>query len=311
MADLPLSYLKKGTATITHKDYLTPYTNPLVFYFEPSSDPSLAQRLHQSSTKHLTIDEKDIYVLDHFFSSAEITQLYTFSAQAHFGRHIYADHTSKEQGESADRAMDPQEKWRFFSSPPSPVQELYRFLGWIAQALNCEVATLPWELHNGKICAPAVTTNRVEHKSEASSHLGKHQDYDPKKGLPFGIPILYAPETSLYPSCFENGATGHPWLVSLMLYATSDQFQPHHGLGTVFYNNEGRIITSVESCPGRLVLFEGDLLHAIASAQQTPSPDIWRVSYVFKLMLNPRSADQNIKQAFLHMLTKNRGTCRL
>jgi ribosomal protein L23 len=46
------------------------------------------------------------------------------------------------------------------------------------------------------------------------------------------------------------------------------------------------------------VLFEGDLLHSVEESKISTDLKLWRISYVLKLIINPRSEKQNVKKAF-------------
>jgi hypothetical protein len=195
--------------------------------------------------------------------------------------------------------MNSKERWQFFSNPPQPILELYNLFGMVAHCLGAEVSTLPWELcdanRNG---SPAVIGNFLDEASQESMELGKHRDCDPTSRVPFGIPILYHQENKFHPSSFTNGDVGKPWVISVMLYATDEVFLPEYRLGTAFYNQRGEPAFRADCLHMRLVIFEGDIVHSI-EASKIPTPvKTWRVSYVFKLVLNPQNPNQSIKKMF-------------
>ncbi len=234
----------------------------------------------------------------------------TYSRNATFSRSSYAHQESREKGEDPARSMNNKEKWEFFAKPPLPIKEVYKLLGLLAHRLNADISTLPWDLCDQNICASAVATNRLEKASKESMEMGKHEDFNTEKGIPFGISILYAKEKAFYPGSFVNGIPGHPWLVSLMVYATEDNFVPEYGIGTIFCTKDGGTAFTAECRHTRFVLFEGDILHSIEESKIPPEINTWRVSYVFKLIINPREADKSMKAALYEHLKsyKNEST---
>lgn len=69
-------------------------------------------------------------------------------------------------------------------------------------------------------------------------------------------------------------------------------------MGTVFYKDNEEIAIRANCQNMRLVLFESNILHSIEESKIPASVKTWRVSYVYKLLFNPRKKEQNIKQLF-------------
>jgi len=113
---------------------------------------------------------------------------------------------------------------------------------------------------------------------------------------------MYAQEKNYFPSHFINGEEGKPWLVSMMLYATEENYLPEYCMGTTFYKNDGKRVLQTNCLNMRLVLFEGDIFHTIEKSNIPSDIKTWRVSYVFKLIFNPRNKDQNVKEDFAQKL---------
>jgi hypothetical protein len=293
---------RKDTAILTSDRYKTPKTSPLIFHFEPAAFVSPDLRLQECSIEHTSIEGKDVYLFDNFFLDDESQELKDFSKKSEFSRTIFAEHKSRTQGEEPARAMDNKEKWRFFANPPQSVKEIYKLLNFVAYRLDADITTLPWELYDQDICAPAVATNRIESSTHESMELGKHEDYSPEDSIPFGIPILYSKEETLHPNKFVNGDSGKPWLVSLMLYSTSEEFIPEYGLGTVFCKKNGEIALRGACKHMRFVLFEGDIIHSIEESKIPPGVKAYRVSYVFKLVINPKIENQSMKKRFYELM---------
>lgn len=67
-----------------------------------------------------------------------------------------------------------------------------------------------------------------------------------------------------------------------------------------FCKNNGEIASRADSVHTRFVLFEGDIIHSIEESKipETASTHVWRISYVFKLLINPRQENQSMKKFF-------------
>lgn len=299
MSENPEIRKDNDSIILTNERYNTPNTSLLLFHFEPHLYASTDLRLKNCSKQHLSVEGKDLYIVDDFFLQSESTDMRTYSRNATFSRSSYACQESREKGEEPARSMTNKEKWEFFAKPPQPIKEIYKVLGHLAHQMNADISTLPWDICDQKICASAVATNRLERVSKDSMDMGKHEDFNTEKGIPFGIPILYSNEKAFFPSKFVNGAEGNPWLVSFMLYATEDNFiTPDYGIGTIFCKKNGEIATTADSRHMRFVLFEGDILHSIEESKIPEDVKTWRISYVFKLILNPKQPHKSMKTTF-------------
>jgi hypothetical protein len=286
--------------------YNTPSTSLLTFHFEPAYLASTAERLKHTQIQHASIEGKDVYTFDRFFLPLEEQEMRVFGEQSTFSRNSYGSPEAITQGEKPAQSMNSKERWQFFSHPPLAVHELYQLLSLMAYELNAEISTLPWELcdRNGH-GSSSVVVNLIKDSSYESMELGKHQDCNPQKGISFGIPLLYAPG-QLHAANFNNGSVGKPWLVSVMLYTTEEEFLPEYQMGTVFYTEGGSLVLRTHCHHMRLVLFEGDIVHSIEESKIPLGVETWRISHVFKLILNPRHEALSMKQAFLawvHSLT--------
>lgn len=289
----------KDSIVLLNERYNTPNTSLLLFHFEPTLYPSSMRRLKGCSIQHHSVEDKDVYLFDDFFLMQECTDLRTYSRNAAFSRMSYASQSSREQGEEPARSMNNKEKWEFFAKPPQVIQETYKLLSTLAEQMDADISTLPWDLCDQNICASAVATNRLESVSKESMDMGKHEDFNTQTGIPFGIPVLYPSDKTMYPGNFENGSSGYPWLVSLMVYATEENFlAPDYGIGTIFCKKNGEVAVKADSRNARFVLFEGEILHSIEESRIPAGVKSWRISYVFKLIINPRKAGQSMKEIF-------------
>lgn len=285
--------------TITKKNipliddfYVSPNTSTVVFQFEPQVFTETNARLQKAAVLHQQIEGKDLYILDHFFSDVEGEEMRRYSESATFSRNSYGSREAIARGEKPAQSMNGKERWQFFAKPPGAIYELYKLLSTLSEQLNAEIMTLPWELctHDSSSGSPSVIANRLEEASKESQELGKHQDCNPEERISFEIPVLY--NVGSHPSKFINGAQGRPFLVSVMFYVTAPDFAPEHGLGTVFYDDTGNIASRVRCQNMRLVLFQGDIFHSI---EESIAPKkSWRISYVYKLLINPREEGDQI-----------------
>jgi hypothetical protein len=73
-------------------------------------------------------------------------------------------------------------------------------------------------------------------------------------------------------------------------------------MGTTFYKKNGELSFSSECHPLRIVLFEGDIPHSIQASAIPPGLATWRVSYVFKLSVNPRRKERSMKKDFSELI---------
>jgi hypothetical protein len=291
--------ITKSSLCLIDDCYRHPKTSTLIFRFEPQFLPSTEERLGNTELKHASIEGKEIYILDHFFLDSEEKEMRSFSETATFSRNSYGSPEAIERGETPARSMNGNERWKFFSHPPQAIAELYKLFSTIAFQLNADITTLPWELcDQTSHGSPAVIANKLENASKESRELGKHQDCNPQGRISFGIPVLYSEKEEYHPKQFLNGDTGKPWLITAMVYATAENFKPEYRLGTVFYDDRGELSLSVHCSHMRLILFESDIFHSIEESQIPQGEKSWRISYVFKLIVNPREKEQNLKAAF-------------
>lgn len=298
--------LKKDHFVLTNDRYKTAKTSMLAFHFEPQFFKMTEQRLKNSSIEHYSVNGKDIYTVDKFFSSQEDEEMFDYSKNAKFSRTSYASHESREEGEEPALSMNNQEKWEFFARPPQAIKEIYKLLQLLAHQMHADISTLPWDLCDASICASAVATNRIEKVSHATMELGKHEDFSTEKGIPFAIPIHYSKEPASFPEKFINGDMGKPLLVSFMLYAADRSFLPEYGMGTVYYKTKEEKALRTDCRHMRFVFFEGDIVHSIEESKLPPEIKTWRISYVFKLLFNPRRENVSLRTVFYDIMHPNK-----
>jgi hypothetical protein len=291
--------IKKTSTILIDEAYNTPNTSLIVFDFIPYPCASSEERLQNCSIHQASIDGRDLYIFDGFFQEEEGKQMQEFSEKATFSRNSYGSSEAVEKGEKPARSMNGKERWQFFSRPPEPIKAVCNLLGTLAHHLEAEITTLPWELCDSSLNgSPSVIGNFLEEMSFDSMKLGKHRDCNPQKKISFGIPILYSQDKQFCPTQFVNGDPGKPWLISVMLYVTDEAFNPEYCMGTVFYKEDGQLALRANCLNMRLIFFEGDIIHSIEESKIPSNVNTWRVSYVFKLVVNPRRQDQSTKRLF-------------
>jgi hypothetical protein len=261
-------------------------------------------RLQNSSIKRASIAGKDLYIFDDFFLQSESEEMRYFSKNASFSRSIYGSREGMANGQKPAHSMNGKERWELFSHPPAAITEIYKLFATFGSKLNADITTIPWELcDQSSYGSPATIANKVEEFSEENRELSKHQDYNPECRVSFGIPVLYSQEKECHPNKFANGATGKPWLISVMVYTTPEEFLPEYCLGTVFYDQNENIALRVNCLNMRFVLFEGDILHSFEESKIPSGVKTWRISYVFKLIVNPKDRDLSVKKTFSDLMS--------
>jgi len=266
-------------------------------------DKEIWQRTNNCVIKSYDINSQKLYTIDNFFNSSELELLRNFSKTASYSRSSYGSEEAINEGEKPARSMNGKERWEAFFNPFKPFENFYYFLESMSAQLNIEISTIPWELSNGKSSSPATIANFLTEVSFRSTELGFHQDFNPSSGLPFLI-NKKADKDTVFSGPFDNGAQGFPYLLSIMIYATDESFDPSFGMGTRFKFKDSEEFIDLECSHGRIVIFEGDIWHSI-SPSLLPSLNTWRVSHVYKLILNPISGNQDIKKDLCRILTQS------
>ena len=270
MTELQKPIITKDTLSLLDDYYAHPSTSTLIFRFTPHPFVSTENRLSGSRIQRASIGGKDLYLVDGFFSSVEQEQMEIYSQRASFSRNSYGSPEAIQKGEKPALSMNGQERWRFFSSPPPAITEVYKLLSLLGEKLQADITTLPWELCDPSAHgSPAVIANKLEEASAVSQELGKHRDCHPEGKIAFGIPMLYGAEKVFYPSIFVSGCVGNPWLISVMVYTSDPNFAPEFCMGTVFYDEEEQISLRVNCSHMRLVLLKG-ILFIASKSQKSP-----------------------------------------
>lgn len=285
----------KESVKVTQDCYNTPNTIPLSFRFE--AKPLFTRKF---ATSHYSLEGKDLFTIGGFFTEEEGSALRAFSETTSFSQKIYGSPESIEKGEVPAKMMNGKERWEFFAKPPTPIGALFDFFGHIAYKLDAHITTMPWCLSDQNTTSNCLATNFLYQNTKESERLGKHEDYNPQKGLAYAIPSLYADKEYI---TFANGAPGHPLMITVMVYATAENFKTEYGMGTYFYDKAGNKVKI--SCQHmQLIFFEGDIPHTIEESHMPDGVETWRVSYVFKLILNPQKPQASLREALRSVLNE-------
>lgn len=294
--------IKKEKSVLIGNYYNTPQTSLVIFHFEPGLDAE-NKKLEACTIRHASIENKDLYIFDHYFQKDACVETREYFENASYSRYSYSTGDSEKSGEQPGYSMNTKERWKLFYNPPPSIRQLHELLSILSLRLNAEITTAPWELsHKPQAITPSVIVNFHTKVSYESMHLGRHRDCNPETGTFYGIPVLYKEKGTVHENCFVNGAPGKPWLVSVLLYATSKHFHPEYRMGTVYYQSNGGEAFKTNCLDGRLVLFEGDIFHSVEKSDIPADLKPWRVSYVLKLIINPREEHQNVKEAFSRLV---------
>jgi len=287
--------LKKDTTFLTNANYISPKTILTLFYFEPKAFYRRASKIEYKS-----IEGKEVYILDGLFQKEESLELRQAISHVDFGVKVFSSVESLKKKEKPCFSMNSKDRWRFFSHPPKAIRVLFNLFGMFADKLDIEVTTHPWYLSGETCSAPAFIANLLEEVSAEHARLGLHEDFNTETGVSFGIPNLY--DGGFHDLHFINGDEGKPWLITFMLYSTSEDYRPEYGMGTGFYQKDGKRALLADCIDMRLVFFEGEIIHTAERSEFPPKKSPWRISYVFKLTLNPTKKNQNIKKAFSELM---------
>lgn len=294
--------ITKDQAPLLDSTYDHRGTSTMIFRFTPKKCNQTEEKLKKAELYHHRIENKVLFVIDHFFTEEERNDLWGFSQRATFSRDSYGSAEAIALGEKPAHTMNTKERWQLFSHPLKAIRSLADLFSTLAERLDADITTLPWELCDAKgQGSPSILANKVEQSSTMTMELGKHQDYDPEKKVSFTIPNLHSPD-KLHLSPFVNGDKGRPWILTVMIYDANDNFETSYRLGTVFYDSKKELQKRVSCKPMRLVLFEGNIIHSIEESKLPEGVSTWRISYVFKIIINPKKESSCLKDEMLYFL---------
>jgi hypothetical protein len=253
--------------------------------------------------------QKSAWIFDHLFSEEESDDLRKFAEAKNYPVEVFANATSARNGEKPAQSLKFEDTYEVVTfANCAEIQTIQAIFASIGKKMQATVSLQPWKACEKRreriVCAEAVVTNRVEEISKEASDLGWHADYNPAKGLFFGITMLGKPNHELYRTPFENGAKNCPWLISAILYIAAKNFkQDEWKMGTIF-KSETSTPYRVSAKHARLILFEGDALHSMEKSEIPSGETTWRVSFVWKLIIRPNQPDHSssLKSEFTKLI---------
>jgi hypothetical protein len=291
-----LETIRKVSLELVDSDYDPALCSLISYQFTPHPYP--LSRLTNCTVFDDKIDGKELFIIDNYFHKEERDEVRDFSQKATFSRAIPS---------YPAQTMNHQERLLLFSLPPAPLLQVYKLLSGLGHAMDATISTLPWELAGGEgDVSSSVAANYLCRASRESMELGIHKDSSPETRVAYAIPNLYDPG-EVHPKQFVNGDPGCPLIVSLMLYAHAENYRPEYLMGTLFYDKRGEPVACSPCDHMRLVLFEGDIDHTIQESNIPDDVDTWRVSYVYKLLINPHHAGQCLRSLLHKQLANNYG----
>lgn len=240
--------------------------------------------------------------IDNFFTNKESAELRRVGEFSRTSELTFPVNTmSVMMGEKPPKIMNEDDRLQVFKQPPAALDAVHKLFSFFGSALNVDISTFPWGLVS---CG----NNFVLSVDKGSEDAGWHQDYDPNNGLPFSIPKRYKEED--YPSVFDNGRASCPWMLTVLVYTTAENFKTEWGMGTRFQDLQG-VKTTVECEHMRMVIFEGNISHTLQQSFILPGINTWRNSFVYKIILRRRKESDesiSIKAQFERFIGENYGS---
>lgn len=256
--------------------------------------PSIAERLKNALIKSHFLDGKLLLTIDHLFDLQEGQELRTFVAKSSFPERIYSTPLSLKAGETTAKQLAASIRKKLLFFPPPPLDVMTKLFAYIGSKLNVDVSSLPWVPN---IPHPLVN-NFLTELDFYSSAIGWHSDYE-TDALKFRLADKRSNQSKFYEG-FTNGAPGKPYILSIILYTTADNFDPTWGMGTLFADKNNFSLQPVGCQNMRIVIFEGEIRHKIVESHIPPGVNTWRNTFVWRIVLRPTTNENfSIKERFL------------
>lgn len=279
------------------KDYFT-----TSYVFPNYSYTTVQHRLTTTAQMDLTLLEgRMLLQIDHFFTKAEGDELRNILVN---GDHSVSYPTSAKsfaKGEKPPKSLGEENLRYLLTKPPSAVDAVHKLFSFVAAELNVDISTHPW--HSSP--SYPLANNFLTTYDANSASMGWHQDYDPKvDGTVFSLSRKLDDKTKYFDRYFVNGSPGNPWMLSLILYSTAENFKPQYGMGTKFNSLMAAKETIIACEHMRMALFEGDICHAIQEDLLPENVKTWRNTFVWRITLRPKGVGcGSIKEQFIKFIT--------
>jgi|GEM_PF-2836464 len=273
---------------------------PIQVQFFPYSYQSSKERLARSRIRCEEVSGKRIYEINGFFARDEIdAEKDGYLDNNNYPRQILSDAQNSSLEEKAGRAMDIEMTWGVMIQKPGRVfSEIANLLCHFSHQLQAEILLQPIRVCHKEKCTNSIITNLLESMTHKNAVRGLHRDYHPKGGMSYA---LAKEDGTLFPRQFENGAKGNPWLISVIVYMTSKDFDPEKGLGTGFFDDNGELKHIIKCSHLAMAIFEGDVIHGIAPSRDDAKGK--RVSFVYKIALLPKDKNHSVRDDFHEMFS--------
>ena len=297
---------------------MAPFSNPHIYLLNELSEEPMTAVERQLTKSHIRVKSlesfepgfegeeastvrKQYYMIDNFFSSDLLEKMYKDAEELNLPNKVYSTRESMDQGEEPTYSMKKEDSKEFWKFPNSYIHSLQELLAFIAQKTGTVISTQPDVCTGPGVCANSFPTNAVKESTKANSNMSIHRDYRTTEGLGYQIQHLYDDE--YYPDRFVNGATDQPYLITVILYISTKDFNSK-GLGTrLFPSNKNYQISSEDAVApkhGRILIFDGTIDHTI---QDGFSKHGRRISLVYKLIARKKTAKNrtSIAKRFSHL----------
>jgi hypothetical protein len=229
-----------------------------LYRFLPPIDKSAMERRIQSSCIYdISIPQYTVVIFDHFFQADELTEI-----NSALKKYSFSQNSTSMMGvhdpDVFTKTLSPLTNYFLFSSGLKVLDTAYQFLAHLAESCDAVVSTQPWI--QGK--RSAFHPNFVTHYTE--KECGIHRDFQTNNFECF-LPKVSGP--GYYPPNFDNGAEGMPYLMTLLIYLTADNFDSNrHGMGTRIFEENGAVHV-VDCINGRFLLGELNAKHDLQGAK--------------------------------------------
>jgi hypothetical protein len=233
------------------------------FQIHPSETSLIEARVQRIKISSLNFAGHMLFLVDDFFPKSELDLMQRSFRSYSFSGSNFADANKMES--SKTKCLSPTESLDFFLRPLQALESCYKFLAYIACLSDTVVSTQPWINHS----RPAFMQNKT---TFFPSGAGFHVDLVSEEGvrclMPKASETAAGGSASYYPARFTNGVGANPLMLTLLMYSTPKSFSAkEHGLGTVFVHPTNQARFTVPCQRGRMVIFEGDITHALEGAK--------------------------------------------
>lgn len=257
---------------------------------------TIQNRLAQAGLQPYLIDDKVLVTVDGLFLESEGEELRKFFKEEQPTIPFASQPDSIAKGEKPPKRFPTDRLFELFENPMPSLDLVHKFFSYIGFKLKMDVSTHPRLWVEFPI---PFANNYLTEANAITEREGWHADYQTAAGLLFDLSKKCAP--GYYSRQFLNGKDDQPFLLSILLYTTSENFDPEFGMGTVFGDKKDPLKIACKHM--RLVIFEGDIMHATQQSYLPEGVTAWRNSFVWRIVFRPPTPEKVcIKDLFLDFL---------